>query len=101
MSPIHCGGAIDYGNKSSAPTSPAPTEGSMYYHTGQDKKYLYNGSAWQSFTTVAPYTGGAATHWWTQAGLTGNDGWMNWCYRCIKRLSTNLFGACKRSVWRR
>ena len=37
MSPLYVGGAIDYGNKSSAPTSPAPTEGSMYYHTGQDK----------------------------------------------------------------
>ena len=42
MSPLYVGGAIDYGNKSSAPTSPSPTEGSMYYHTGQDKKYLYN-----------------------------------------------------------
>ena len=75
MSPLYVGGAIDYGNKSSAPTSPAPTEGSMYYHTGEDKKYLYDGSNWSSFDVTGPYTGGAATHWWTQAGLSSNDLW--------------------------
>ena len=75
MSPLYVGGAIHYGNKSSAPTSPTPTEGSTYYHTSEDKKYLYDGTNWASFDVTGPYAGGTATNWWKSSGLTGNDGW--------------------------
>ena len=34
-----------------------------------------NGTAWDSVNITEPYTGGTSTHWWTQAGLTSNDGW--------------------------
>ena len=78
MSPIYQGTsdvAINYGVKTSAPTSPSPTEGSEYWHKTNDKRYLYDGSNWASVDVTGPYTGGAATHWWTQAGLSDNDGW--------------------------
>jgi len=75
MSPIHSGGAIHYGNHASAPTSPAPTEGSTYYNTGMDKKYLHNGTDWYSFTTAAPFAGSNITHWWKSEGIQGNDVW--------------------------
>ena len=75
MSPIHSGGAIHYGNHASAPTSPAPTEGSTYYNTGSDKKFLHNGSDWYAFTTEAPFAGSNITHWWKSEGIQGNDVW--------------------------
>ena len=78
MSPLHIGTSdvkINYGVKTAAPTSPSPTEGSEYWHKTKNKKYIYNGTAWDSVNITEPYTGGTSTHWWTQAGLTSNDGW--------------------------
>ena len=78
MSPIHIGTSdvkINYGVKTAAPTSPSPTEGSEYWHKTKNKKYIYDGTDWNSVDVTQPYTGGASTHWWTQEGLTGNDGW--------------------------
>ena len=78
MAPIHIGTSdvkINYGVQTAAPTSPSPTEGSEYWHKTKNKKYIYDGTIWNSVTTSAPYSGGTATHWWTQAGLSDNDGW--------------------------
>ena len=44
--PLHVGGRKYYAASSSAPTSPAPTEGDEYYDTTEDKLKVYDGSAW-------------------------------------------------------
>ena len=78
MSPIHQGTtdvAINYGVQAAAPTSPSPTEGSEYWHKTNNKRYLHDGSNWSSVDVTGPYSGGTSTHWWTQAGLSDNDGW--------------------------
>ena len=79
MAPIHLGTSdvkINYGVKTAAPTSPSPTEGSEYWHKTENKKYVYNGTGWATFDVTEPWNASnTATHWWTQAGLTGNDGW--------------------------
>ncbi len=77
MSPIISGGAIHYGNHASAPTSPAPTEGSTYYNTANDKQYLHNGTSWYSFNVATPFTGNNITHWWKSEGIQGNDVWSD------------------------
>lgn len=75
MSPIHSGGAIHYGNHSSPPSTPTPTQGSTYYNTNGKKKYLHNGTDWFAFTTATPYSGANITHWWKSEGIQGNDVW--------------------------
>ena len=77
MSPIHSGGAIHYGNHSSPPSTPTPTQGSTYYNTGGKKKYLHNGTDWFAFTTATPYSGANITHWWKSEGIQGNDVWSD------------------------
>ena len=37
MSPLYVKGLIDYGQQSQDPTSPSPTEGSKYWHTGDNR----------------------------------------------------------------
>tara|TARA_Y100001963_G_C6757666_1_gene437769 strand:- start:261 stop:1148 length:888 start_codon:yes stop_codon:yes gene_type:complete len=75
MSPIHSGGAIHYGNHAAAPTNPAPTQGSTYYNTGDNKKYLHNGTDWYTFTTTLAFDGANITHWWKSEGIQSNDLW--------------------------
>ena len=40
--PLHVGGRKYYAASSSAPTSPAPTEGDEYYDTTEDKLKVYD-----------------------------------------------------------
>ena len=57
MAPIHLGTSdvkINYGVQTAAPTSPSPTEGSEYWHKTKNKKYIYDGTIWNSVTTSAP-----------------------------------------------
>ena len=79
MSPIYQGTssvAIHYGNLAAAPTSPAPTEGSTYWETDEDQKFIYDGTDWHSMDmTTTAYTGGSSTNWWKSEGIQNNDTW--------------------------
>lgn len=47
--------------QSSAPTSPSPTAGQIYYDTEDNVAYVYNGSSWMALNAVANATGGTTT----------------------------------------
>ena len=74
MSPLYVKGLIDYGQQSANPTSPSPTEGSKYWNTSDDRKYVYNGSKWvkEDEGTVSFDNSNTTLHWRSEdiAGVT-------------------------------
>lgn len=76
MSPLYVKGLIDYGQQSQDPTSPSPTEGSKYWHTGDNRKYVYNGSKWEKLDAgqlVFDYSN--TTHYWPSENIASTTSW--------------------------
>lgn len=60
-------------NLASAPTSPTPADGQVYYNTGDGKLYLRSGGSWVSLATGAGVSFGSVTAQ-TSYGLSSSDG---------------------------
>ena len=76
MSPLHVKGLIDYGQQSQDPTSPSPTEGSKYWHTGDNRKYVYNGSKWEKLAAgTIQFDYSNTTHYWPSDNIVSVTSW--------------------------
>ena len=76
MAPLYINGLIDYGQQSSDPTSPSPTEGSKYWNTADNRKYVYNGSDWEKLDAgqlVFDYSN--TTHYWPSQNIVSTTSW--------------------------
>ena len=75
--PIFTGGIINYGQRTSNPTSPTPTEGSQYWHTTENTQYIYDGTNWNPVKVTLPWEQeNTATHWWKSEGIASNSSWV-------------------------
>tara|TARA_R100000458_G_scaffold10696_1_gene8454 strand:+ start:999 stop:1871 length:873 start_codon:yes stop_codon:yes gene_type:complete len=76
MSPLYIGNLIDYGQKSSDPTSPSPTEGSRYWNTAEDRNYVYNGSKWEKLAAgTLVFDDSNTTHYWNSDDISSATSW--------------------------
>ena len=74
--PILTGGIINYGQRTSNPSSPTPTEGSQYWHTTENKQYIYDGTTWNPVKVTLPWDQeNTATHWWKSEGIQSKTLW--------------------------
>jgi hypothetical protein len=76
MAPLYINGLIDYGQLSADPTSPSPSEGSKYWNTTDNRKYVYNGSKWEKLaagTIVFDYSN--TTHYWPSDNIASITSW--------------------------
>lgn len=76
MSPLHVKGTIDYGQQSSDPNSPTPTEGSKYWHTGDNRAYIHDGTQWTKLAAGTPiFDYSNTTHYWPSENISSITSW--------------------------
>lgn len=74
--PILTGGIINYGQRTANPSSPTPTEGSQYWHTTENKQYIYDGTNWNPVKVTLPWDQeNTVTHWWKSEGIQSKTLW--------------------------
>ena len=76
MSPLYVKGTIDYGQQSSNPNSPTPSEGSKYWNTAEDREYIHNGSQWTKLAAGTPiFDYSNTTHYWPSENIASTTSW--------------------------
>jgi len=76
MSPLYVKGTIDYGQQSASPTSPTPTEGSKYWNTAENRKYVYNGTGWEKLADgTIQWDYSNTTHYWPSDNIASITSW--------------------------
>jgi hypothetical protein len=76
MSPLYVKGTIDYGQQSADPTSPTPTEGSKYWNTADNRKYVHDGTDWTKLAAgIQVFDYSNTTHYWPSDNIVSTTSW--------------------------